>query len=115
MSLKIESVAGEIETYEIPAGDTTVTLTVPTWDCQKLSDLEALNARAEKEELPMGNTEWFRMALTYFNPNEVDHINELVTRQLMLIGNDWFTSGEDGGVAGEDSTSSSDSSESDQS
>lgn len=118
MSLKIQHITDNVQTYTIPAAgsdDTFVEVTIPDFDCQPQVDLQALEDKTKKQNVQIFHTEGIRLVLKHYNPNEEDAINQLVTRQLMEIGNDWVKSDKSGllsgGDTGEaDSSKSSDSS-----
>lgn len=121
MSLKIERITNDIQTYTIPAaGDTYVEVFLPDWDCQKRTDLERIDEKLQEQGINAFQTEGIRLILAHYNPDELDAINNLVTRQLMAIGNDWVKSDQsnllgEGDDKGEGSSNSSDSSEKNQS
>lgn len=114
MSLKIQHITDNVQTYTIPAAgsdDTFVEVTIPDFDCQSQVDLQALEEETKKQNVQVFHTEGIRLVLKHYNPGEEDAINQLVTRQLMEIGNDWVKSDKSGLLSGGD-TGEADSSKS---
>lgn len=114
MSLKIQHITEDVQTYTIPAAgsdDTFVEVTIPDFDCQPQTDLQALDDETKKQKIQLFQTEGIRLVLKHYNPDEEDAINQLVTRQLMEIGNDWVKSDKSGLLSGGD-TGETDSSKS---
>ena len=105
MSLKIQRITEDVQTYTIPAvgsDDVYVEITVPDWDCQKKGDLKAIDALTQEKGIQVFQTEGIRLALKHYNPDEEDAIDQLVTRQLLNIGNDWAASDKSGLLGGDD-------------
>ena len=82
MSLKIQHITEDVQTYTIPAAgsdDTFVEVTLPDFDCQPQTDLQAIDDETKKQKLQIFQTEGIRLVLKHYNPGEEDAINQLVT------------------------------------